>query len=180
MLLFGRLLGAALKEGCSLSVASSRKGSAQLHEMLDACKRTGWLVSYPEFKGALALAFVELGQHGEALDALNEALTIAGLGGEQWYIAELLRIKGELLLRPGPNQSFTVAEKAFEQAIIVAREQRALAFELRAALSLSRLMNSQHRPDEARQILEPPCNRFTEGLEAPDLRAARAMLDTLR
>lgn len=177
---FWKIVGRCLEGRLLIERREFAKGSAQLREMLDACKRTGWLVSYPEFKGALALAFVELGQHGEALDALNEALTIAGLGGEQWYIAELLRIKGELLLRPGPNQSFTVAEKAFEQAIIVAREQRALAFELRAALSLSRLMNSQHRPDEARQILEPPCNRFTEGLEAPDLRAARAMLDTLR
>jgi predicted ATPase len=177
---FWNIAGRCLEGRLLIERHEFAKGSAQLEEMLDASRRAGWLMSHPELKGALARAFVELGQHDEALGAVNEALAIASLGGEQWYVAELFRIKGELLLRPGPNQSFAAAKRDFERAISVARKQEALAFELRAALSLSRFMISQHRHGQVLQILEPLFDRFSEGLDAPDLRAARAILDTLR
>ena len=71
----------------------------------------------------------------------------------------------------------TAAEGSFRQAIDIARQQEALLWELRAALSLARLRVTQGRHDEARQLLTPVYDRFTEGFQTPDLRAAKAFLD---
>ena len=73
----------------------------------------------------------------------------------------------------------TAAEDSFRKALDIARQQEALLWELRAALSLARLRAKQGRGDEARQLLAQVYDRFTEGFETPDLRAARAFLDEL-
>ena len=83
-------------------------------------------------------------------------------------------MKGELLLQ----QSRTVeAEDCFRTATEIAHEQDALFWELRTALSLARLRKTQGRRDEVRQLLAPVHERFTDGFDTPDLRAARALLN---
>ena len=156
------------------------KGVVALRDAFDTANRTGSHPSHPEFLGALAEALAGLGQPGEALDAVNEAIATAGQreGGQRWYVPELLRIKGEMLLRQGPDRSM-LAEDCFDQAGETAREQGALFWELRVALSLARLRVTQNRQNDARQILAPVYDRFTEGFGTADLRAARAILDTL-
>ena len=74
------------------------KGAAALRDAFDAGNRTGSRASYPEFLCALAEALAGLGQLGEALDAVNEAIATAGEreGGQRWYVPELLHIKGEV------------------------------------------------------------------------------------
>ena len=94
-------------------------------------------------------------------------------------MAELLRVKGELLLQDSGDQSAVAAEQYFGRAIEVARRQGALMWELRSATSLAGLRVRQSRHDEARQILAPVYNRFTEGFETTDLHSARTMLDSL-
>jgi predicted ATPase len=149
-----------------------------LQEAFDTGRRTGWRFSEPEFKGALAEALAGNGQAGEALEAVEDALADAGRqDGQAWYLPELLRIQGEVLLQRGGATA--TAEDCFARAGEMAREQGALFWELRVALSLARLRVSQHRRNEARQILAPVYDRFTEGFETTDLRAARAMLDPL-
>ena len=96
--------------------------------------------------------------------------------GHDLFFAELLRIKGEILLR---RDSVAAAEDLFHEALDIARQQEALLWELRAALSLARLRRKQGRDGEARQLLAPVYDRFTEGFEAPDLRAAKALLDQI-
>ena len=73
----------------------------------------------------------------------------------------------------------TAAEDLFHEAIKLAQEQEALLWELRAALSVARLRVKQGRGGEAKQRLAQIYDRFTEGFETPDLRAARALLDEL-
>jgi predicted ATPase len=97
----------------------------------------------------------------------------------RWYVAELVRIKGDLLLQQAEDRSILAAEDCFREALEVARQQGALSWELRSALSLARLRVKQDRPDEARQVLAPVYDRFTEGFGTADLRAARAMLELL-
>lgn len=87
--------------------------------------------------------------------------------------------------RPSSQVSATlaflsVAEDCFIEAGAISREQDALFWELRAALSLARLRVQQSRPREARQILAPVCERFTEGPDTTDLRVARSMLEALQ
>ena len=92
--------------------------------------------------------------------------------------AELHRLKGELsLLHDQPNPA--EAEREFRSAIDIARGQQAKSWELRAATSLSRLLASQHRRDEARAMLAEIYSWFTEGFDAADLKEAKALLDEL-
>jgi predicted ATPase len=100
--------------------------------------------------------------------------------GQQWYVPELLRIKGEVLLRQAGDRSAAAAEDCFGQAAEMAREQGALFWELRVALSLARLLHGQGRSADAMGILQPVYDRFTEGFETTDLRSARVLLDALR
>jgi predicted ATPase len=154
-------------------------GSILLRAALDTCQRTGWTICYPEFLGALAEGLAGLGQFTEALATIDRALASANRGGEVWYVAELLRVNGELLLRGTGDQSISAAERCFSEALEVAREHDALSWELRIALSFARLRVGQDRQDDARQLLAPVYGRFTEGFETPDLRSASAMLESL-
>jgi predicted ATPase len=154
-------------------------GAVLLRTALDTCERTQHTICYPEFLGALAEGLAGLGQFTEALATIDQALASANRGGECWFVAELLRIKGEVLLRRAGDQSLLAAERSFCEALDVAREQGALSWELRTALSVARLRVGQDRPDDARQLLVPVYNRFTEGFETPDLRSASAMLQLL-
>jgi predicted ATPase/DNA-binding winged helix-turn-helix (wHTH) protein len=154
-------------------------GSAQLRTALETCERTGWTICYPEFSCALAEGLVGLWQFTGALATIDRALARADRGGERWFVAELLRNKGELLLHEAGDQSIPAAERCFSEALEVAREQDALSWELRTALSFARLRLSQDRQDDARQLLAPVYSRFTEGFETPDLRSASAILQSL-
>jgi predicted ATPase/DNA-binding winged helix-turn-helix (wHTH) protein len=152
-----------------------------LRKAFDICRRTGWQVSYPEYRGALAEALAGLGQLDAALTAVDEAIARAGHGSNSqgWYVPELLRIKGEILLQQGSIESIALAEHCYIEAVELAQEQGALLWELRVALSHARLRIRHQKLGEARQLLAPVYARFTEGFGAPDVQAARALLDSL-
>jgi predicted ATPase len=126
----------------------------------------------------LAEALGHAGRIAEGLAAIEETIDRAERGREHWMMAELLRIKSELLLLDGPA-SAAAAEDHLRAALDWAHRQDALSWELRAATSLARLRAKRGRTDEARQVLAPVYDRFTEGFETADLRAAKAMLDAL-
>jgi len=98
--------------------------------------------------------------------------------GQRFYAAEIYRFKGELQLGHATHDE-QQAEACFCQAVEIARQQQAKSWELRAALSLSRLWQSQGKRDEVRQLLEPVYDWFTEGFDTTDLQEARALLDAL-
>jgi predicted ATPase len=95
-------------------------------------------------------------------------------------MSELLRIKGELLLLQGAQDAALTAEGHFQQALDWARRQGALSWELRAAISLARLLRDQRRSADALALLQPVYDRFTEGFDTADLKTAKALLDNLR
>jgi predicted ATPase len=97
---------------------------------------------------------------------------------ERWCVAELLRIKGELILREGAPQAATAAEQHFLHSLDWARRQRALSWELRTSTSLARLQQDQGRVAEARSLLRSVYDRFSEGFETADLRTAKAYLNS--
>ena len=81
---------------------------------------------------------------------------------------------------PAALPAISVGGRAsFRQAIAVARRQSAKLLELRAAISLARLWRDQGKRAEARDLLGPIYNWFTEGFDAPDLKDAKALLDEL-
>ena len=112
----------------------------------------------------------------EGLAALTEGLNLVATTGVPFCHAELLRLKGELLLKQDePNQ----AEASFREAINVASIQQAKLLELRAAMSLARLWRDQGKPQQARELLAPVYGWFTEGFDTRDLKEAKALLDEL-
>jgi predicted ATPase len=155
------------------------KGSVLLRSALDTCEKTGWTLCYPEFLGALAEGLAGQGQFTEALATVDRALARAECGGERLFVAEILRAKGEILLRAADSSSIPAAERCFNEALEVARAQDALSLELRTALTLARLRIKQDRQDDARQLVMRVYDRFTEGFETPDLRSASALLRSL-
>jgi predicted ATPase len=119
------------------------------------------------------------GQVSEGLAELNEAIERSQQTEECWLIAELLRIRGELLLLEGTHGAARAVEGHFRQALDRARRQGALSLELRAGTSLARLLRDQGRCADAVALLQPIYDRFTEGFDTADLKAAKALLDEL-
>jgi predicted ATPase len=78
-----------------------------------------------------------------------------------------------------PEPDTAKAERSFERAFTVARQQQAKSWELRAAMSLARLWRSQGKPQQARELLGPIYRWFTEGFDTRDLKEAKALLDEL-
>jgi len=153
------------------------EGIAEMRQGLAAIRATGAGIGQPQNMGLLAEVLGKAGQVQEGLTMLAEALTAARESGERYYEAELYRLKGELLLMQGADE--TDAQACFRQAIAVARDQQAKSWELRATMSLSRLLHRQGKSEEARQMLAEVYGWFTEGFDTPDLNEARVLLEAL-
>jgi len=125
-----------------------------------------------------AEAFLGIGQVDKAGQLIQRAEDFIEETGERYYQAETLRVKGEMLLHQSSN-NVEGAENCFCHALQVAHEQEAKTLELRAAMSLARLRQSQGRLAEARQVLAVVYNWFTEGFDTPDLKDAHALLESL-
>jgi predicted ATPase len=130
-----------------------------------------------KFQSEIAEALGRAGQIADGLTVAEQAIERCEQTNERWLFAELLRLKGELMLR---NESATAkAEDRFREAIDWARRQGALSWELRAATSLARLLRDQRRCAEAIAVIKPVYNRFTEGFGTTDLANAKALIDDL-
>jgi predicted ATPase len=127
----------------------------------------------------MAEALGRAGQIADGLAAIEEAISRAECTEERYPMAELMRVKGELLLLQGAPAAAAAAEDHFRQSLDWARRQGALSWELRAATSLARLLHTQGRSAEGLAILQPVYERFTEGFGTADLKSAKALLDAL-
>ena len=126
----------------------------------------------------LAEIYLRNNRIDEGLGAIEEAQTLAVTGGELFWHAELLRLKGELLLGQS-DPSVQAAEQCFCEALKIAQDQHAKMLELRAATSLARLWRKLNKMDDAKRILKSVCSRFTEGADNPDLIEAKTVLEQL-
>jgi len=127
----------------------------------------------------MAEALGRAGQNADGLAAIDEAIARSERTEELWAIAELMRVKGELLLLQGAPGAAAAAEDHFRQALEWARRQGALSWELRAATSLARLLRHQDRTADAMAVLQPVYDRFTEGFGTADLREAKRLVNEL-
>jgi predicted ATPase len=134
--------------------------------------------NYPGFLMSLAEVLARGGRAGEALAAATEVLERIERTRQLWWMAEALRVKGEVLLRM-TDTDCDAAEDYLHRSLALARRQEALAWELRAAISLSRFCRERGRDLEARDALAGVYGRFIEGFSTADLRAARRLLDDL-
>jgi predicted ATPase len=162
---------------------SAKRGDLQtgvqlLRAALAGIRETRSYVFYMKFLVNLAEFLGPAGEVNQGLAAIDEAIQRAERNEELWCMPEVLRIKGELLLLSAKADTNT-ADDHFRRSLDLARRQGALAWELRAAMSLARLRRRQGHFGQARDILAPIYDRFTEGFETADLLGAKRLLDEL-
>ena len=145
---------------------------------ITSLRSTGASLYEPYYLWHLAIAYAELGQPEDARRCIDDAIDKVERSKEKWCEAEINRVAGEVALKsPAPDTE--KAEKYFDRALAVAREQQAKSWELRAAMSMARLWRDQGKPQQARELLAPVYEWFTEGFDTLDLKEAKALLDAL-
>lgn len=127
------------------------------------------------FTSALAEGLAMSGQFDEAVAVIDRAIAQAGQAGGSFDLPELLRVKGQILAMRAPENR-AEAKALLLQALEMSREQAAMSWELRAAMSLARLEVDMDQSDQARGLLAEIYDRFDEGLTTPDLVAATSLL----
>jgi predicted ATPase/DNA-binding winged helix-turn-helix (wHTH) protein len=153
------------------------RGTALLRMALDTDFKAGGMKrNRPYLAGFLAVGLGGMGRRAEALAVVDEARVRADHEGNLWCVAELHRIKGELLAFNTGDEATAEAEACFIEAATIAHSQGALLWELRAAVGHTRLYRNRIRSQDARQRLADVYGRFTEGLATADLVAARSLL----
>ena len=125
----------------------------------------------------LAESYLQHERTDEGLAAIAEAKELVARADEHIWEAELNRIDGELQRLQGASPD--KLEFLFQKALAIARIQSAKSFELRASMSLARFWRDQQRSAEARDLLAPIYNWFTEGFDTADLKEAKDLLDAL-
>jgi class 3 adenylate cyclase/predicted ATPase len=173
------IASATLARGWALAAQEQHEeGIAEMRQGLATRRAMGARMTLAEYSARLGEAYGRIGQVEEGLLLLAEALAYVDHTGERYYEAEVYRLKGELLLRQAVP-AVPEAEACFQQALAVARRQQAKSWELRAAMSLSRLWQQKGQRGEARQLLAEVSGWFTEGFHTPDLQEAKALLEEL-
>src|SRR5262249_39628648 len=165
-----------------LVIAKRDDLGAGLQALRGGLEQAGEARFLPRFLLLLGELAVCLGQAREAASGLaivEDTLARCEAREEGWYIPELLRIRGELILLEGTADAAAVAEQHFRRALDVTHRQDALFWELKTATSLARLWLDQHRAAETRALLGPVCSRFTEGFGTADFQAAKGLLQQL-
>jgi predicted ATPase len=156
----------------------SKEGEAELQRGIAAMQAMRAGIWYP-FRCTMLAEVLDLrGNTKEGLHKLAEAKTLIDQTEERWWEAEVYRLQGTLLWQLS-IEPLAEAETWLQRALDVARRQAARSLELRAATSLARLWHHQGKHAEARNLLAPVYNWFTEGFDAPDLKEAKALLAQL-
>jgi predicted ATPase/DNA-binding winged helix-turn-helix (wHTH) protein len=124
----------------------------------------------------LAESLASAGQLDEAHRVLAPILSMGERGAVNWFMAELLRVEGELALKDGAARRTEFAERRFDESLDWARKQAALGWELRTAMSLARVWHDRGDTTRAYRLLAPVYESFTEGYATEDLRNARRLL----
>lgn len=154
------------------------QGYEQVRQGIVAWKSMGARLALTYYLLLLAETCTISGQVEEGLKAVSEALAIIHTGGESWMEAELYRRQGGLLLVQGADEQ--EVEACYQRALEIARLQQARSFELRAAMSVSRLWRLMGKDTDARNLLNDIYSWFSEGFDTADLRQAKHLLDTFR
>jgi class 3 adenylate cyclase/tetratricopeptide (TPR) repeat protein len=172
------LMLATFFRGWAMAAAAREEGIGEMRMAISRAVVSGPLVTTAMLLVALADTCGKYGRAEEGFDLVAKALATAQQNGQTATEAELYRVKGELLMLKD-HGNWAESEHCLRAAIDVARRQSAKLFELRATVSLARLIANRGRRDEARAMLTNIYNWFTEGFDIADLKEAKALLEEL-
>ncbi len=170
---FGKVM-----QGWGEAIGNPTRATTQgFRDRIERHRAVGTDLFAPYFLTLLGEVALKANQADECIAALDEAETVLNRTGERWWESETHRLHGALLVAQGGNSA--EAEGRFEKALAVARQSDAKSLELRAAVSLARLWQQRGQRHEARELLAPLYNWFTEGFNTADLQEAKALLNEL-
>ena len=165
--------------GWTFTVAGDpESGLAEIDRGLAELKAVGAAARRPYYLSLRAQALAALGRGEEAEREIESALELSLRYQESWWVAELLRLQGELSLGARPNDA-EGPERLFRRAIEVARAQGSRALELRSAVALTRLLLAGEGAEEALELVARCSDAVAEGGHTKDLRAAAALLERM-
>ncbi|MBB3461309.1 ATP-binding protein [Rhizobium sp. BK377] len=152
---------------------TAAEGLGLLEQAVEEFRAIRHLARFPFYLGGFAEALAKYGRLADAAATIREALDCAYTQNEQWCVPELLRIRASILkaeVRPYEAETLLI------ESMAVAREIGALSWRLRSACDLAMLWRVRSREHDARKMLQPVYNEFTEGFETPDLAVAAGLL----
>ena len=168
--------GKMIRGWCLGARAQAAEGIPLLIQGLADSRAIGCGAMLPFYLTTLGEVYGMAGQPDEGLKRLAEAAEMLERTQERWGEAETHRLRGVLLLSMNDHAA---AEQSYHQALAVARRQSAKFWELRAAADLARLWRDQGKRTKAHDLLAPVYGWFTEGLDTPVLKEAKALLERL-
>lgn len=161
---------------CFEAILTIKRGAAEagaelLRATLGSLPKNRFSLRYTWVLGEQADGLRLAGRVAEGLRTIDDAIAISERDEELWCIAELLRIKGELLEAEGGIAGERAAAECYSHALYWARRQKVLSWELRVTLSISRLYLRTGRRAEAGALLSDIRSRFIDGFESADMKA---------
>jgi tetratricopeptide (TPR) repeat protein len=169
---------ALIAQGWAMAVGGEKEGIAKLQEAVTLVNQMGLLIFQARASLQMAEALGAVGHHAAGLVEVDRGFDIAGKSGIVLFLPRLHVARAELLLQSSVR-NFESAEVSLRQAMVIARQQAAKGYELRAATRLAALWHERGRRSEAQQLLAPVYAWFTEGFETPHLKEAAALLSAL-
>jgi hypothetical protein len=158
---------------------NTKAGVKDLRAILERLRAARHEILNTEFTISLAQGLAAMGQESESKALIEARMLQVETGGEMLYVPELLRVKGNVLLSMrDPDRS--EAEVYFKKSFELSRGLGARGWELRAARDLAKLLAEQGDSEGGRKLLQPVYDGFSEGFETADLKAAEALLVSLR
>jgi predicted ATPase/DNA-binding winged helix-turn-helix (wHTH) protein len=169
---------------CFESVLFMRRGDTaaglqRLNAAIRDLRDIGYGVYYVVFLSEFAEASGRIGKVAQGLTAIEEALARCARNEEHWYLPELLRVKGVLLLAKKTSDETVAARDCFLNSLQWARSQQTRSWELRTAIDFSRMLGDEGEPVQALALIKPIFEAFTEGRDTADLRAASLLINAL-
>jgi predicted ATPase len=168
-------LGVMFRAWALVVLGQHEEGIAQLQRGIDSFCRTGAELNLPHFRSLLADAYLRTGKPEAGLGVIDQAIAVAEKNDDRCWEPELHRLRGELLLRLDRHDA---AEAAFRSALSVAGAQHSRSLELRAALSLARLLMADQNRAAVNGVLANAVAHFPTTLRTPELDEARALLSS--
>jgi predicted ATPase/DNA-binding winged helix-turn-helix (wHTH) protein len=158
---------------------STNEGLNALQGILAELPEGAFFAHHAGIQATLAEALGKVGAISRGHATIDQALMRSERAEERWYLAEFLRIKGELLRLEDTPRGMREAQEQFRRSLECARQQNALSWELRTSISLARLYQGQGQFIAARDSLAPIYSLFKEGFQTADLKTAKALIEAL-
>ena len=173
-----RAVGRGFKGQLAIRGGDAKGGVESLQSCLEDLHAARYELLTTPFNASLAQGLAAIGRTSEAINLIDDTMRLVEANAELCYMPELLRVKGSVLLSI-PEVTGDDAETCFIQSLELGRRQGARAWELRTAVDLATLFVDRGRLESARALLQPVFERFVEGSDTADLKAAERLLTTL-